>query len=163
LGLLSQRQTRRIQKFVYDIEERKKNSSVKDGNEICVVTTELGLPVLNPMVNGRMPQGLSFSSRSVENIVFYFPRHSSHHYYTTIRKTRCNYTSKRILLQTLRCAYVFLIKLLPKIHMCNFLIETFPYRRKIKYIISILPHKLNEQTVDERSSELPFYVTVKPS
>jgi hypothetical protein len=41
------------------------------------VNTKLDLPVLNHMVNGRMPQAPSFSSHSVENFVFYFPHHSS--------------------------------------------------------------------------------------
>jgi hypothetical protein len=79
-----------------------KTPVLKMGKEICVVTTELGLPVLNHRLNGRMPQAPSFCSHSVENFIFYFPHHSSHYYCITIRKIRCNCTSKCILLKTFK-------------------------------------------------------------
>lgn len=132
LELSSQRQARRIPKSVYDIQENSnKNSSVKDGKEMCVVITELGLYALGPMVNGRMPQGLSFSSRSVENAVLYFPRHSSGRYYTNMWKIWGNCIYKYRLLQTLRRIFIFPINLLPKnTTLSFFLSRTFPYQGK---------------------------------
>jgi hypothetical protein len=88
-----------------------KTPVLKMGKEICVLNTKLGLPVLNHLVNGKMPQAPSFCSRSVENFAFYFPHHSSHYYYTTVRKIWCNCTSKCILLSLLSGAFKFLIKL----------------------------------------------------